>query len=102
MDYENAKRFKEDFEYLVGDEYKGAIIEELIVVPAHGTDFNEFVKIFLRTEDPHVAIIPFLNRELTVEVLLDKHKIDQGYFLHGQLPSVLSSLGIEYDISDYQ
>lgn len=72
MKYENAKRFLLDFQFIIGEYYEGGTIDELVIAPKGGWEFKTFIELLMKTENPEVAIRPFIGDDLTVEVIVDK------------------------------
>lgn len=75
MNYSEASELKIKNEHLIGQKYRGGIIEELIIRPKNEKDFDVFMKSYLRTMNAELSIQPFLRSDLNVDVICDKAKI---------------------------
>jgi len=75
MNYKEATELKNKNEHLIGQKYRGSIIEEIIIRPSNEKEYDFFVKSYLRTLNANSSIAPFLESDLTVNVICDKAKI---------------------------
>jgi hypothetical protein len=75
MNLEEATELKNNNEHLIGQKYRGGTIEELIIRPTNGNEFDAFVKSYLRTMNAELSIQPFLGSDLVVDAVCDREKI---------------------------
>lgn len=75
MNFKEASELKNKNEHLIGQKYRGGTIEELIIRPTNGREFEAFTKSYLRTMNAELSIQPFLESDLDVDVLCDREKI---------------------------
>lgn len=75
MNFQEATELKNKNEHLIGQKYRGGTIEELIIRPTNGSEFDAFSKNYLRTMNAELSIQPFLECDLTVDAVCDRAKI---------------------------
>lgn len=75
MNIKDATELKNNNLHLIGQKYRGGIINEIIIRPKNEKDFDIFMKSYLRTMNSELAIQPFLKSDLNVDVICDKAKI---------------------------
>ncbi len=76
--------------HLIGQQYRGATIEELIIRPINQNEFAAFSNTYLRTFDANLSIQPFLESDLTVDVVCDRDRIRvQNVFVRTEIGNLL-------------
>ena len=75
MAFQKAEEIKKQNLHLIGQKFKGATIDEIIIRPTNQKDFDEFTRIYLRSMNSENSIIPFKNLDLQVDVVCEKAKI---------------------------
>ncbi len=89
MTYKEANEIIENNKHLIGKEYKGARIDELIIRPINDKQFQEFAKLYIRSSNPEIAIAPFRNQDVTVSIVCEKHKIrTSSIFLQTEIHNI--------------
>jgi len=84
MNFKEATELKNKNEHLIGQKYREATIEELIIRPTNGNEFEAFSKSYLRTMNAEFSIQPFLESDLAVDVVCDRQKSEQTIYLSEQ------------------
>jgi hypothetical protein len=90
MNFKEATELKNKNEHLIGQKYRGATIEELIIRPTNGNEFNAFNKSYLTTMNAELSLKPFLESDLDVDVVCDRAKIrTNNLFIRTELENLL-------------
>ena len=90
MNFKEATELKNKNVHLIGQKYRGGTIEELIIRPTNGKEFDAFTKYYLRTMNAELSIQPFLESDLTVDAVFDRAKIrTNNLFLKIELENIL-------------
>ena len=74
-------------QWLVGREYFGKVIDELIILPLEKGPRQVFLKIYRNSFDAEEALKPFLGYDVIVRCVLDKKRMD--------LTDIVNSITIE-------
>jgi len=86
MNFTKALSLAERNSHLIGKEYNGGIIDDIIIFPTDPQSFDRFAKIYISSKNPQKAILPFTNQDVDVGVVVDKYRIDsQSVFLYTSL-----------------
>jgi len=82
MKYENALKIVEKNQHLIGLNYKGARIDEIIIYPKKEKSLDIFLKLYLQSLNYKESIAKFLNEEeFHVAIICNKGMIDKaGWF----------------------
>ena len=75
MNYTEATELRNNNSHLVGQKYKGGIIEDIVIRPKNEKELDIFLKSYIRTMDGQLSVQPFINSELGVFIVCDKAKI---------------------------
>jgi len=95
MEYIKAILLLANNSHLIGKKDKGATIEELILVPTNNELRDEFLKLYLRTQDGQVAIQPFTGTDVDIVAVFDKKRIEiQGIFFHTNIFNLPDNLEV--------
>jgi hypothetical protein len=90
MNFKEATELKNKNEHLIGQKYRGGTIEQLIIRPTNGNEFDAFAQSYLRTMNAELSIQPFLESDLAVDVVCDRAKIrTNNLFLRTELDNLL-------------
>ena len=90
MNFSEATELKIKNEHLIGQKYRGGTIEELIIRPTNGEEFDVFVKSYLRTMNAELSIQPFLKSDLAIDAVCDRARIrTNSLFLRTELENLL-------------
>ena len=60
---------------LLGKQLNGASIDDLIIVPTDIALKRQFEKLYISSLDAQAALVPFLDKDVDIMVIFDKHKI---------------------------
>lgn len=98
MNYEEATAVKEQNGHLIGQTYRGATIEDILIRPTDAKEFDEWSKRYIRTMDGDAAIAPFLESNLAVDVVCDRAKIrTSNIFFRTEIENLLDE-GLEVNL----
>ncbi|ARV08285.1 hypothetical protein BTO05_01005 [Winogradskyella sp. PC-19] len=90
MTYKEASELKNKNEHLIGQKYRGATIEELIIRPTNENEFDSFAIAYLRTMNAELSIQPFTQSDLTLDVVCDRVKIrTNNLFIRTEIENLL-------------
>lgn len=71
---------------LIGQNYQGAILDEIIIAPSEPYSFEKFKCLYLEGMNAQQAITPFLNEDVMILGIYNKDKIKKnGIFLFKEL-----------------
>lgn len=102
MNYSQANLLKNDFQYLIGKTIDNSTISDIVIAPTAVKDFQTFLDHYLRYEDADLALAPFSQGDLTVEVIYEQEQyISNGYFIYGTIFHAAKKLDIEIDLQKY-
>lgn len=99
MDFLKAQSLKNKYSYLIGEYHDTQRIDAIAIVPTNSQRFEEWKEIYLRTMNLEFASSCFSQLDVSIELLYNLDKIENGYFLHGQLLIYLHKNG--EDIQDF-
>jgi hypothetical protein len=95
MNFSKAKKIVEANQHLIGKQWKGAIIDEIIIAPTDSSLRNIFEKMYLQTLNAQQSIKPFINSDVNVIVVYNKKMIDNnGVMFYGSINDIPE----EYDV----
>lgn len=81
MKYSDALEIKRNSEYLIGKNYRGAIISEIIIFPVEATKLESFKLEYYETLNAEKALEPFIDEQLDVVAILAKELIEENNIL---------------------
>lgn len=97
MNFEQATELINKNQHLVGQNYKGVIIDEIVAYPINGDAQEDFINLYLQSYNGATAIIPFRTMDLGVYCVLDKGRIRaQGIFMHSSLEEISKELDVVF------
>ncbi len=99
MEFYEAIELAKNNENLIGKPYKGAIIDEIILVPTDFEEETKFERLYRRYLDGKIAIAPFINSDVLVKCVMNKQSfINNIAFLFVELKDVIDS--IQQNVND--
>lgn len=99
---ENAEKLIQDFGYLIGEEYTGGVIEELIITPRDDPEFSQAIGQYSKTFNSSLIYPARDEIGYTVTAIIDRKRINaEGLILHAELFNILSKKDIEVDYESY-
>lgn len=75
MDFLDAVKLAGKNGHLIGKTYKGSRIDEIIVYPTDSNEFSEFGRQYILLNSAQKAIALFMNSDVRVGIVADKHRI---------------------------
>jgi hypothetical protein len=82
---------------LVGKEYNGVVIDEIIVYPTNTESCNNFLNEYMRSQNAQTSIAPYMREDVDVAAIFDKKKINcDGVFFHSSLQKLQNSFDITF------
>lgn len=81
MNFIEAMKVADANQHLIGKSWKGATIEEIIIVPTDPIQSEEFSRMYIQTLDAQQSIVPYMNSDVDVFVVCDKQQIRTQKFL---------------------
>lgn len=75
MNYLDAVKLAKANEHLIGKDYLGGRIDEVIIVPTNEIEFKEFKRIYKRMNNAQKAICPFTESDVEVLLIFNKQLI---------------------------
>lgn len=98
MEFLKAVELINKNQHLIGKKIEGAIIDELIVCPTDSNMFNDFSRQYLFVSNAQQAVAPYVNEDVTVYAILDKHRIKtQSIFIYKKLIDLTNDLEVILD-----
>lgn len=94
MNYEQAKKLRDDNLKLIGTTVNDSIIEHIVICPTNDEQREMFFKSFLRNNFNQDAIEPFLKEDMQVIVLYDTLQIEDGYLKFANLLLLPVEIGV--------
>lgn len=93
MTYSEALQTIEKNRFLLGKRIDNATIDELIIVPVEHETQEKFLSLYRNILDGEKAIIPFINYDVEILVVFNKHWIrTENVFIWTSLESVLNKI----------
>lgn len=78
---------------LLGKQLNRASIDDLIIVPTDIALKRQFEKLYISSLDAQAALVPFLDKDVDIMVIFDKHKIrSQNIIFSTTLDNVLKMI----------
>lgn len=75
MNYEKALELKNKNQHLIGENYNGTIIDDLILMPIDNEIAKEVRSRYIISLNAEEAIYPFTNTDLDVVAVSDQYRI---------------------------
>ena len=67
-------------------QYKGAVLDEVIIAPSDPTKFENFARLYVCNLNAQEALVPFINDDLIVIGVFDKARIlKEGVFIFSKI-----------------
>jgi len=97
MTYEQAKNLIKINQHLIGQKIIGATIDELIIYPTDQKSYDEFFKIYLRTDNAEKAILPYQSQDVDIYCMADKKRARaSGIVGHASLAKANKDLDVNF------
>lgn len=97
MTFEQTRELIEKNQHLIGQNYKGATIDEIVAYPIAIGAQEKFIDLYLQSYNGETALIPFRAMDLEVFCVVDKGRIRaQGIFMHGSLEEISKELDVVF------
>ncbi|PKO98521.1 MAG: hypothetical protein CVU13_10205 [Bacteroidetes bacterium HGW-Bacteroidetes-8] len=75
MEFKKAVELSNKNTHIIGKKHKDSIIDEIIVCPTDPDMFNHFFENYLLFGNWEQAIAPYIEKDMTVVVIMDRHRI---------------------------
>ena len=75
MNFTDAVKIAEANQHLIGKIWKEATIDESIIAPTDSSQWEEYGRMYVQTLNAQQSIAPFVNYDVEVFVVFDKHSI---------------------------
>ena len=98
MNLEQAAKLYEDVKYLVGSKIDILTIDKILIVPNNNSERNQYLEIYLKTNNSNIALAPFLKSDLTVIFL---YKANEVLYIHEEAISEIQKIGIYLNLKEY-
>ena len=72
MNYNDAVKIAKANSHLIGKEWKGATIDEIIIVPTDAEQRTKFERLYAQTWDAQSAIEQFTNNDVDLAIVCNK------------------------------
>ena len=96
MEFKQALITAEKNAHLVGKAHKGATIDEIIIYPTEENQHELFINTYYQGENAQAAIIPFINMDVEVGIIMDKGRMASGILLWTDIRNLPEDLEVEY------
>ena len=75
MKYQEAIEIANANKHLIGKTWKGARIEDVIIVPANQEGREDYWRLYRRKYDSHQSIAPFVYGDVEILIICDRWRI---------------------------
>jgi hypothetical protein len=75
MNFFKAVEIAEKNKKLVGQKYRGGIIDEIIIYPTNPEMCEEYKKEYVKSLDAQASIAPYMESDVDIVVVVDKWRI---------------------------
>ena|SRR5690606_23523908 len=97
MTFKQATELIKQNQHLIGLDYRGVAIDEIVAYPIDEVAQREFIELYLQSYNGETAIMPFRAMDLGVYCVLDKGRISaQGVFIHCSLEEISKELDVNF------
>ena len=91
MTFKEALELANNNKNIIGKKINGATIDEIIIHPINGKQLEEFSKSYVQCLNSQKAVLPYMDSDLGVSVVLDKHRIStQSVFFHTSIERAIN------------
>lgn len=95
MTFEQALQLTNQNRHLIGQTYRGATLDEIIIFPTNPDSNDVFKQVYISTGNAQHAITPFMAEDVHVAVVADKRRIvNQGIFLATNIENLIDELDV--------
>lgn len=98
---ENAKNLKEDFEYLIGEDYRDAQIDSIIILPNNDSEFKEGLAAYVKSGNSNLILKSSSNGYIVIVIMDLNLYYSSGILFQAELTSIIEEKNIEIDYSKY-
>ena len=96
MNYNDAEKIKNANSHLIGKEWKGATIDEIIIVPTDAELRTKFELLYAQIWDGQAAISRFVNNDVDIVIVLNKsHMRTMGVFCFDSIYNLPKNYGVK-------
>jgi len=96
MTFKDALELANNNKNIIGKKLNGATVDDIIIHPVNEKQFEEFLKSYTLSLNAQKAVLPYLDFDLSVSVVLDKHRISkQSVFFHTSIERAINGLDEE-------
>lgn len=96
MRYIDAVKIAEANKHLIGQQWNGAIIDEIIIAPTDSSQWEEYSRMYIQTLNAQQSIVPFMNSDVSVFVVCDKKRIrSQNLFVFSSIYELSKKLNVK-------
>ena len=78
MTFDEAQKAIDDNKHLIGKKFRGAKIDEFLIVPTDKKLFEIVQRVYVDTLDAQKAILPYVNYDVEVLAICGKQHIRQN------------------------
>jgi len=91
MNYTEALSEKNRLHGLIGISRDGGRIDDILIAPVSNKDFEVFAERYILTLDSEYATAPFINSDLRLIIVIDRHRIPtQSIFFQTDIENLKS------------
>ena len=102
LTYENANRLKDDFSYLIGEDYNGHPIDDLIITPANDPEFRVAIRGYTINGFQETFCFASEENGYTVTAIVFRDALRKaGNLFHIDIFHIFDSKGITIDNTEY-
>lgn len=81
MTFKEALNLIDENKNLIGKKFRGATIDEFLVAPTDSVQRDQFSRLYIDSLNAQQSALPFINSDVDVLVVCDKHRIRQENFI---------------------
>ena len=102
LTYENANKLKDDFSYLIGEDYNGYPIDDLIITPTDDSGFRAAIRGYPINGFQETFITASEENGYTVTAIVFRDAVRKaGNLFHIDIFHIFDSKGINIDNNEY-
>ncbi len=96
MNYNDAVKIAKANNHLIGKEWKGATIDEIIIVPTDAELRKEYERLYAQTWNAQAAISRFVNNDVDIIIVLNKSYMrTMGVFCFDSIYNLPENFGVK-------
>ncbi|WP_026711708.1 hypothetical protein [Flavobacterium filum] len=98
MNFIKALEIIKKNKHLIGSDYKGATIDELVILPTDMELRQQVIQNYLMTHNAQQAIAPYTNYDVEIFCVFDKGRINaNGFFLNTHISKLSDKLDVDIE-----